>query len=870
MSDLVNDFLDEAQGRLSELESLFPLLEKNPADEKVWTALDSFFGFVRSVAPFAGFMRAYRLSDAGMAEIKGYLSQKSNMTALPAVLMKFQRIKKILAAAVNLKREPRESDDDLLPAAAVLSEERAAGENVFQGPVFVPPDLTAQEAALDEREEQLVLWAQALTEQDAALKQKENVLFEEERRQALSQEKIAAVMARLNEQEKLQTDLEDHLAETRLALQNCQEKLADQENQQEQALHLLETKNEALNEMSRKIQDLTRLLGEKENLSEQREEQLYRELQQNHRQAEELRINLKALEDFRSEISEDHRKMSSQYETLEKEYQDALSRLDIEKENTELMLKEKRELEKQHIEFNTRFIALQENLNAEKENLKRTQKALEQQKRRNDFICGELKAAAWPYNAEKIQKELAVLARRGAAQQAGASLSALKDLVGSIRTRSFMQIPFFLQKTAQKAAKKYQRRYQMEIDSRIESGIDKDAAAVLEQILSELIDNAFHYAFPDENEELTLRFSAREEGAFIHVSFSDNGSSFDFDKLYSAVQAAGLTDAGAALTRNDLPVYLFHSSVKFHEERRGLTTIGQLLEKSGGQIRAVFENGLCLYFSVPKKFLFDRVLIFGQGGSRFALPLNAVAETVFLRESEFGIRTQDGEKNPFFYWKGLTLPILNFTGQEKAETPNYGLVVQSGIFCALIPVQQIFDTEQLLSFSEKNTGTGLDYLIFCTVLESGREIFWIDLAKLWEQAALPIPKKIVSVSENAAAETANAGMVSYLVFKSEPSVFGAVRVDGVLRVEDFSFPPASLVHKKYFETQGRRLPLKDSCPRDSYPYAQAVLIFDSFALAIQEVVDLIDIPGTAADSGAVDFIVYRGRKVPVFSAQDQK
>ncbi|MGN1078975.1 MAG: hypothetical protein ACI4TE_02255 [Alphaproteobacteria bacterium] len=869
MSDMVNDFLNEAQSRLSEVESLFPLLEKNPADENVWTSLDSFFGFIRSVAPFAGFMRAYRLSDAGMAEVKNYLSQKSNITSLPAILMKFQRIKKILTAAVNLKREPRESDDDLLAAAAVIrSEDPVPDGNDFQGTGIVSPDLTAQEAALDEREEQLVLWAQALTEQEAALKQKENVLFEEERRQSLSQEKIAAVMARLNEQEKLQSDLEDHLAETRLALQSCQEKLADQESQQEQALHLLETKNEALNEMGRKIQDLTRLLGEKENLSEQREEQLYQELQQNHRQAEELRINLKALEDFRSEISEDHRKMSSRYETLEKEYRDALSRLDIEKENTELMLKEKRELEKQHIEFNTRFIALQENLNAEKENLKRTQKALEQQKRRNDFIWGELKAAAWPYNAEKIQKELAVLARRGAAQQAGASLSALKDLVGSIRTRSFMQIPSFLQKTAQKAAKKYQRHYQITIDSQVESGIDKDAAAVLEQILSELTDNAFHYAFPDENEELTLRFSAREEGAFIQVSFCDNGASFDFDKLYNAVRAAGLADDGALPVRNELPVYLFHSSVKFHEEQRGLTTIGRLLEKSGGQISADFENGLRIDFSVPKKFLFDRVLIFGQGGDRFALPLNAVAETVFLQESEFGIKVQDGEKNPFFYWKGLTLPVLNFAEREKTDSANYGLVVQSGIFCALIPVQQIFDTEQLLSFSEKNTGTEHDCLVFCTVLESGRDVYWIDLARLWKQAALPIPKKIVSVPENTAAETVNAGMVSYLVFKSEPSVFGAVRVDGVLRVEDFSFPPASLVHKKYFETQGRRLPLKDSCPRDSYPYAQAVLIFDSFALAIQEVVDLIDIPETDADSGAVDFIVYRGRKVPVFSTQD--
>ena len=96
-------------------------------------------------------------------------------------------------------------------------------------------------------------------------------------------------------------------------------------------------------------------------------------------------------------------------------------------------------------------------------------------------------------------------------------------------------------------------------------------------------------------------------------------------------------------------------------------------------------------------------------------------------------------------------------------------------------------------------------------------------------------------------------------------MFGAVRVDDVARVEDFSFPPASLAHKKYFETQGERLPLKDSCSRDSYPYAQAVLIFDTFALAILDVVDIIDIPPSDA---ATDCIVYRGRKVPVFNPEN--
>ena len=39
MSDMLDDFLNEAQCRISELESLFPRLETNPADEDRWANL---------------------------------------------------------------------------------------------------------------------------------------------------------------------------------------------------------------------------------------------------------------------------------------------------------------------------------------------------------------------------------------------------------------------------------------------------------------------------------------------------------------------------------------------------------------------------------------------------------------------------------------------------------------------------------------------------------------------------------------------------------------------------------------------------------------------------------------------------------------
>jgi len=240
-----------------------------------------------------------------------------------------------------------------------------------------------------------------------------------------------------------------------------------------------------------------------------------------------------------------------------------------------------------------------------------------------------------------------------------------------------------------------------------------------------------------------------------------------------------------------------------------------------------------------------------------AVPLNAVAETIFLKEEE--IKMEKGGSGYFFYWKGISIPVLRL---EKKEQNNFGLVIQAGAFSFLIPIQQVLDTEYILSFSDQKTKKKNPYLTPCTVLESGREPVFLDIEELLNQIVLPLPRKIISNAEN---ESHNAETgVFYLIFKSEPAVFGAVRVDSILRVEDFVFSPKESVRKKFLETQGIRLPLRDSCPRDGYPHAQAVLIFEKFALAVQEVVDIIEIPN-AETQESIDFIAYRGRKVSVFS-----
>ncbi|MBO4520899.1 MAG: hypothetical protein J5787_06795 [Alphaproteobacteria bacterium] len=686
MIDFVEDFLKEATLQLSEMKGLQNIAEQETLREETRDDLYAFFDFVRSVAPFAGFMRSYRLADAAVREIRAYRDQKQISDPFPSVLKKFLRIKDILASADPLKKEASESDDDLLPDVS----------------------------------------------------------------------------------------------------QNFD--------------------------------------------------------------ADELPGLLRELEKIKAESLEEQKK----YDALEKEFHGVSQSLSREKEIKGQVLKEKRELEKQHFEFNSRLIRLQKSLGAEAEKVRRMEKKLEQQKDYGIFVRNELRAAGWPPDTEKIQRELAILARQNETKTATNSLMALKELIGQIRARSFTRIPRFFRNMVQKTSRKYQKPCEINIDCDVSGGVDKETLAVLKQILTQLTDNVFRYAVPQETEKLRLSFTARENNMFLHCSFSDNGAFFDFDKLYQTVQSEGFIQEKAAVQKTELLAYLFHNVVKIEGKARGLTDVAQLLEKAGGQVSVDFNKGLQIDFSIPKHFLFDRVLLFRLSDQIFALPLNAVAETIFF----------DDESNPenssFFYRKGTSLPVLKL---DESEQNGFGIIVQAGVFSFLLPVQQILDAEHMVSFSEEEENQKCSYLIPCTVLESGREPLWLNIAELLKQVVLPLPRKVVSLPENAGSNAGGDEVVSYLVFRSDPSFFGAVRVNAVLKVEDFSLSPNNSARKKYLETEGRHLPLKDSCSHEGFPYAQAILIFEKFALAIQEVVDIVDVP---AGDDNTDSIVYRGRKVKVF------
>lgn len=858
MSNLIEDFLNETAIQISDLELCPSVLEKNPDQEDCWDALYVFFDFVRSVSPFAGFMRSYRLSDAAVKEIREYKKNKKSSDFLPAVLAKYRRVCEILSAAERLKREARGTDEDILFVPTEEKKRELPSSAPKEKNIGVV-DLTAQEKALDKKEEELILWAQALAEQENALKDKENILFKEENIQEKAREQVQEVAEKLKEKEKIQSELEECLAETRLSLEMYQKKLEERESLQAQSVRLLETKDAALNEMSRKIIEMRQHMEKQSALAELREDEISRELQERLRQNEELKKNLKSLENTYSNTDKERSKIYSEYASLEKEFQNVSLALENEREDKTLLLQEKRALEKQHLEFTSRLISLQDDFAVEQEKLKRMEALLADQKSLNEEIQSELNASGWPYDSDKYQKDLALLSGQRGAKPPVDSLLAFEQLLHQTRTRSLVRLSEYFRKRAQEAAQRYRRGYKIKADCQVSEGIDIGARDALEQLLFQLLDNSFKYAVPQDGGALRLFFSAREDGLFIRCRFSDNGDAFDFDKLHKEVQSKNLISKNISLSRSELLAYLFHNAVEGEKENRGLLSAVRSLERAGGQISADFNDGLQIDFCMPKRFLYGKVLLFRLSSRLLAIPMTAVAETVVLKEGD--ILPDKNNGHAFFYLKGDSIPVLIMDNNEQN---GFGLVVKAGAFKFLMPVQQILDTEYLADFAGQNEEN--QCLVPCTVLESGQKPLWLDISGLVRQTVLPLPRKVVSFSQQV--QNHEKATESYLIYKSEPNIFGAVKIDSVLKVEDFVLLSEQFMRKKSWETEGKKLPLKDSCPRAGYPHAQTVLIFEKFAMTVYEVADIIEVSDVNPQKGQPDFIVYSGRKVPVLKIDD--
>ncbi len=899
---LIDAFLTEMQADLEAVEKKLPRLENNPSDDETWARITDFFEKTRYAAPFADFPRAYKLASAALDEAKS-----RQIDALPSVLKKFARLKKIMASAAKLKREPRESDDDLLGTESDerlnLHPSNQAASVLLQTAQLLSQkekNVRRQEQDLDSREERLISRAKMLDSRENDLNKRENALFQDEKKNVDAQTQIAAAQSDVQKREaeideklsflKAQeksvrdarsfleektsnvkdlkqavrrltaekeerdkqitraerelSDFHDKLTQSAAEVSQMREQMKEREQRQEDNRRLLETKNKTIQDLTGQICKLEEELMKKSESENRLESDLRQELQQTKQQLRESENALQNLQLQYARSEENACKIGEDFTALQNKYDDMAEHFTQSRQSAEELLSAKESAERQSADLQSRFEALRDEAALTSEQLEQTRKELEAGRRADEKLHAELRAAGWPVDIEKIQKNFADLLTDGN-PQAAASVHAF---IRKARSKPLSELFASLQNFVAVRAQKYNRIYTFDFKA---PDMDADCGAydALNRIFMALTDNSLRYVLPEE-ETVSIRISVEQSGAFLKTEYSDNSSVFPFEKIRGAVTEAGLCTPEDAdgLSHDRLLRSLFHPRVLRDKQSRGLLDVAHLLERCGGQLRIWEKDGIHIEFWLPKQYLFDKVLMFEIGERKYAVPLNMVAET-------FALSHADGTRD--FYRDGQKLPVLPMPDTES-DKAAFGIVLQAGVFNFLMPVQKIAETDAFVSFLPDLKNGKTPYLLPCVTL-SGTKADWLDASFLLNlcppemtgtAAALPV--------ETPAVKTVSP-MTSYLIYKSDSKNTAAVPVSRVLKIEAFDgVKMDGATNQPVFIVDGKMLPLKDSANKKHFPFAQTVLIFADYALAIQDVLDIVDAPAEKADK-----ILYQGKKIPV-------
>lgn len=899
---LIDAFLTEVQADMEAVEKKLPRLESNPADGETWNGIIDFFEKVRFAAPFTAFPRAYKLANAALSE-----SKNRSIDALPSVLKKFVRLKKIMATAVKLRREPRESDADLLQednaAPLDVRPSNQAASALLQTARLLSQkekNVLLQEHDLDSREEQLLLRAKMLDNREDDLNKRENGIFKDEKKNVDAQTKIAAVLADIQKREAeldeklsflktqekgvqdarrflaeksngmrelkqtvrvLQAEKEDKdkkIADVERELVDLQGKLnqntaeseqmrtqiKDKDLRQEENRKLLESKNKTIQDLTGQICRLEEELFEKSEAENRTESELRQELQQTKQQLRDSENSLQNLQLQYARSEENACRIGADLSELQHKYDEMAEHFTQSKQSAEDVLDAKENAERRLTDLQGRLEVLSDEMNVKSEQLEQTSKELETDKRAAEKLRAELRAAGWPFDVEKIQKDFAALLEGDNSRSA----AGLYAFIRKARSKPLSELFVSLQNFVAVRAQKLNRVYTFDTDA-ADMDVDCGAWDALDRIFRVLTDNSLRYASP-ETQTVSVRVSVEQSGSFLKVLYCDNSSAVPFEKIRGAAVEAGLCSPqdAAELSKDRLLRCLFHPRVLRDKQSRGLLDAVRLLEQSGGQVRIWDDRGVCVEFYLPKQYLFDKVLTFEVSGGKYAVPLNMVAETFSLNGADV--------KNGFDF-KGQTLPVLSLPGTQDGDAV-LGIVLQAGIFNFLMPVQKITETDAFVSFVADSNAEKTPYLKPCVTL-GGLRADWIDVSFLLNLCPPEMTGAALPVSVEKPEIQSAAPMAAYLVYRCDSKNVGAVPVDKVLKIEAFDgVKMDGATNSPVFIADGKMLPLKDSSNKKHFPFAQTVLIFADYALAIQDVLDIVDAPVEKADK-----ILYQGKKIPV-------
>jgi two-component system chemotaxis sensor kinase CheA len=335
--------------------------------------------------------------------------------------------------------------------------------------------------------------------------------------------------------------------------------------------------------------------------------------------------------------------------------------------------------------------------------------------------------------------------------QVGRLMSELQLTVMRVRMipveRVFSKFPRLIRDLA----KSLNKEIKLEIFGQ-DTELDKTVVEELEDPLVHLLRNAADHGVerPEVREGKgksrlgTIRLGAHREGNHIVISIQDDGGGIDPEKILTKARKMGIATVDGTYSDADALQFIFHPGFSTAEKVTdvsgrgvGMDVVNQNIRKIKGSIQVVSKvgEGSTFIIKLPLTLAITKALLIKAGGDFFAIPLDAVKESIRVANSD--IKTVN--QREVIQLRDRVVPLFRLTHafgmRPEPRASRYSPVVIVGSDSKQIGlVVDSLEGEQDVVIKSMGDYLGeIRGVAGATILGDGRVALILDIATLIEE-----------------------------------------------------------------------------------------------------------------------------------------
>ncbi len=265
----------------------------------------------------------------------------------------------------------------------------------------------------------------------------------------------------------------------------------------------------------------------------------------------------------------------------------------------------------------------------------------------------------------------------------------LKDLQSSVlelRMVPLRQILDKLSRVVRRLRRELEKDVILELNG-VDTELDKLMVEELVDPLVHLVRNSFDHGIEETDERIAagkpeqgrIVIDAFQRGNHVVIQVTDDGRGIDSQAVLAKAEKMGVIAPGMELTRKEILDLVFHPGLSTRAEVTGtsgrgvgMDVVRENIKEMGGivTIDSDFGKGTVTSLTLPVTLAIIQSLIVGSSGQFYAIPLNAVLETLLIDVNEI----QSSEKKELLNLRGEPLTLRRLS--DEFELPRNGNVEQ--------------------------------------------------------------------------------------------------------------------------------------------------------------------------------------------------